>query len=175
MTAYHEGGHALVAYFTEGAMPLHKATVIPRGQSLGMVVQLPEMDKNSFSRKEYRARLDVCMGGRVAEELIYGKDNVSSGAQSDLQQATDIARGMIISFGMSDKVGPVEYSSHLNSLSQATKQLIEDETKRMLTESYERAKQLLINKRPELERLAKALVEKETLNFEEIENVISKN
>eukprot|EP00658_Telonema_sp_P-2_P051451 TRINITY_DN3951_c0_g1_i4.p1 TRINITY_DN3951_c0_g1~~TRINITY_DN3951_c0_g1_i4.p1 ORF type:complete len:626 (+),score=158.62 TRINITY_DN3951_c0_g1_i4:114-1991(+) len=110
LTAYHEGGHALVAYFTKGAHPIHKATIMPRGQALGMVHQLPETDVVSVSAEEMRAELDVCMGGRAAEELIFGADKVTSGASSDLERATDVARRMVTLYGLSDKIGPVVFS-----------------------------------------------------------------
>lgn len=105
LTAYHEGGHALVAYFTKGAHPIHKATIMPRGQALGMVHQLPETDVVSVSVEEMRAELDVCMGGRAAEELIFGPDKVTSGASSDLERATDVARRMVIESCSSELLG----------------------------------------------------------------------
>lgn len=133
VTAYHEGGHALVAYFTPGAMPLHKATIMPRGSALGMTVQLPEMDKDSFTRKEYLAQLDVCMGGRVAEEMIFGEDNVTSGAHNDIMKATDVAKRMVTQYGMNDKVGPVGYQDDdMIQLSTQTKLMIEGEVKGLI-------------------------------------------
>merc|ERR1719247_3926884 len=105
LTAFHEAGHAIMALFTDGATPIHKATIVPRGQALGMVTQLPDKDQTSISRRQMLARLDVCMGGRVAEELIFGKKDVTSGASSDLQQATDLATAMVTRYGFSEKVG----------------------------------------------------------------------
>ena len=110
MTAFHEGGHALVALHTAGADPVHKATVMPRGQALGMVQQLPEGDQTSFTKRQMLARMDVCMGGRVAEELVYGADEVTSGASSDIVQATRLARNMVTKWGFSDEVGVVYLS-----------------------------------------------------------------
>ncbi|KAI8060121.1 peptidase family M41-domain-containing protein [Gongronella butleri] len=173
LTAYHEGGHALMAYFTPGAMPLHKATIMPRGRALGMTVQLPEMDKDSFSRKEYQAQLDICLGGRVAEELIFGGDNVTSGAHSDIVKATEIAKRMVRNYGMSDKVGRVDYQDEdMLLLSTDTKVLIENEIKRLVTEAEKRARSTLTAHVDDLHRLAKALVEHETLTAEEIRKVI---
>lgn len=173
ITAYHEGGHALVAYYTKGAIPLHKATILPRGQSLGMTVQLPEMDKTNYTKMEYQAMLDVCMGGRVAEELIYGKENVTSGAHNDLQKATDVARSMVIEMGMNDKLGPVDYSNNYEQLSHSTKMLIENEIKQTLTESYQRVMNLMKSRKKELKRIADALIENETLTFEQIQKSIN--
>ena len=106
LTAYHEGGHTLVAMLTKGASPVHKATIMPRGNALGMVMQLPDKDDKSMTRKQLLAMLDVCMGGRVAEELIFGGDNVTTGASQDLTSATQIARAMVTEYGFSDRVGP---------------------------------------------------------------------
>lgn len=104
-----QGGHAIVACFTEGALPVHKATVVPRGMALGMVTQLPDKDETSWSKKQMMAKMDVCMGGRVAEELIFGLDNVTSGASSDFEQATQIAMNMVERWGMSDRLGYVAH------------------------------------------------------------------
>ncbi|KAK3822553.1 MAG: peptidase family M41-domain-containing protein [Linnemannia gamsii] len=173
LTAYHEGGHALVALYTPGAMPLHKATIMPRGNALGVTVQLPDMDKDSFTRKEYLAQLDVAMGGRVAEEMIFGGDNVTSGCSSDIVHATKVAKAMVTQFGMSEKVGPVAHSEEdMMVLSTPTKQLIESETKSLLEAAQARATLLLKTHKEELHRLAKALVEYETLTQEEIRRAI---
>jgi ATP-dependent metalloprotease len=113
LTAYHEGGHALVAMLTRGAMPVHKATIMPRGQTLGMVMQLPDKDDKSMTRRQLNAMLDVCMGGRVAEELIFGGDDVTTGASQDLSSASGIARAMVTQYGFSDRVGPQKLSVRL--------------------------------------------------------------
>ncbi|ORY93605.1 peptidase family M41-domain-containing protein [Syncephalastrum racemosum] len=173
LTAYHEGGHALVAYYTPGAMPLHKATIMPRGRALGMTVQLPEMDKDSFTRREFLAQLDICLGGRIAEELIFGPENVTSGAHSDIVKATEVAKRMVRHYGMSDKVGPVEYDDEdMLQLSTETKQLIESEIKHFVTKAEGRARDILTSHTEELHRLAKALIEYETLSQQEIIDVI---
>lgn len=171
-TAFHEGGHALVAIFTEGTMPIHKATIIPRGQSLGMVMQLPEGDQVMSTRKELLASMDVCMGGRVAEELIFGDENVSTGASSDFQQANRIARGMVSAYGMSDALGKVVFSGNNPEPSPEAQRLIETEVKKLTDESYERAKALLRMRFDELHLLANALLEYETLTEKEIRAVV---
>ncbi|CAO3666746.1 unnamed protein product [Umbelopsis ramanniana] len=169
LTAYHEGGHALVAYYTPGAMPLHKATIMPRGAALGMTVQLPEMDKDSFTRKEFLAQLDVCLGGRVAEEMIFGEENVTSGAHSDIVKATDVAKRMVRYYGMSEKVGPVGYDDDdMQLLSTQTKLVIEGEIKSLVVNAESRARHILKTHMEELHRLAKALIDYETLSQEEI-------
>jgi ATP-dependent metalloprotease len=134
LTAFHEGGHALVAIHTDGALPVHKATIVPRGMSLGMVAQLPDKDETSISRKQMLARLDVCMGGRVAEELIFGESEVTSGASSDLQQATSLARAMVTKYGMSKEVGVVthNYDDNGKSMSTETRLLIETRSEVLL-------------------------------------------
>lgn len=133
LTAYHEGGHALVALYTPGAMPLHKVTVIPRGSALGLTMQLPEDDVTGYSRKELLARLDVCMGGRVAEEMIFGKEEVTTGASSDLKSASAVAKGMVVQWGMSPKAGLVAHSEEeLEKLSGTEKSIIEGEIKLLL-------------------------------------------
>jgi len=172
MTAYHEGGHALVALLTEGCDPLYKATIMPRGHALGITFQLPEMDKVSETKKNLEARIDVCMGGKVAEQLIYGDDGVSTGASSDIQQATNLAYHMVTQAGMSDLLGNIDLSSNYNRLSSDTKQKIEGEVRRIIEAGKDRATKLLTEKRTELDRLANALVEYETLDKAEMEKVI---
>jgi ATP-dependent metalloprotease len=159
MTAFHEAGHALVCMFTPGANPLYKITIIPRGMSLGMTMHLPAMDKYSETFDELQARIDVCMGGKVAEELIYGPAKVTSGASSDLQQATATARAMVTRMGMSPALGNVDLASDYKSLSSETKQLIEQEVRRLVEEGRVRAENLLRSRSKELQYLAKALVD----------------
>lgn len=172
MTAYHEGGHALVALYTDGAMPLHKVTCVPRGHALGITSQLPEDDRYSVSLKEYLAMIDVCMGGRVAEEIIYGPENVTSGASSDLKQATRTARAMVKNWGFSDKIGPVYYNDREESISPTKSDEIEGEVRSLLMAGESRVLTLLKSKEEELHRLASALMEHETLDVEEVKKVI---
>ncbi|KAJ8512625.1 hypothetical protein OPV22_003059 [Ensete ventricosum] len=175
LTAYHEGGHALVAIHTDGALPVHKATIVPRGMSLGMVAQLPDKDETSISKRQMLARLDVCMGGRVAEELIFGESEVTSGASSDLQQATSVARAMVTKYGMSKQVGLVShnYDDNGKSMSTETRLLIEKEMKDLLETAYNNAKTILTTHNKELHALANALLEHETLSGAQIKNLLA--
>ncbi|KAL4251753.1 AAA ATPase family protein [Abortiporus biennis] len=172
VTAYHEGGHALVALYTEGAMPLHKVTCVPRGHALGVTSQLPEDDRHSVSFEEYLADIDVCMGGRVAEELIYGARKVTSGCSSDLRHASAVARQMVKNFGFSQKIGPVYYSDRTEGVSPQKLDEIESEVRKLLVAGESRVSTLLKSKEAELHRLATALMERETLTAEEVKKVI---
>ncbi|XP_074333313.1 ATP-dependent zinc metalloprotease FTSH 4, mitochondrial-like isoform X2 [Apium graveolens] len=175
LTAFHEGGHALVAIHTDGALPVHKATIVPRGTALGMVSQLPDKDETSMSRKQMLARLNVCMGGRVAEELIFGENEVTSGASSDLKQATNLARAMVTKFGMSKQVGVVthNYDDNGKSMSTETRLLIEEEVRELLETAYNNAKTILTTHEKELHALANALLEHETLSGSQIKALIA--
>ncbi|MFS8002946.1 putative peptidase M41, AAA+ ATPase domain, ATPase, AAA-type, core, peptidase, FtsH [Helianthus anomalus] len=175
LTAYHEGGHALVALHTDGAHPVHKATIVPRGMALGMVAQLPEKDETSVSRKEMLARLDVCMGGRVAEELIFGEDEVTSGASSDLEQATRLAREMVTKYGMSKEIGVVahNYDDNGKSMSTETRLLIEKEVRELLEKAYNNAKNILTTYSKEHHALANALLQHETLSGKQIKELLA--
>jgi len=170
VTAYHEGGHALVALYTEGTHPLHKATIIQRGSALGMTVQLPETDVTSTTRKQMLARLACMMGGRAAEEVIFGVDEVTSGASSDFKQATRLAYNMVTRFGMSNKVGMVA-TDELEHMSDEQKRLVDSEVKEIVQTAYNQAKALLTQRKSELDRVAIALLEYETLSGEEIKQV----
>ncbi|GMH41553.1 hypothetical protein BSKO_09463 [Bryopsis sp. KO-2023] len=174
LTAFHEGGHALVAIHTNGADPVHKATIVPRGMALGMVAQLPEEDQTSISKKELLARLDVCMGGRVAEEMIFGEMNVTTGASNDLEQATRLARAMVTRYGFSDRVGPlsVNYEDQGASMSSETRAVIEDEVKSLTTAAYGRVRALLETHKDELQIIATELLEKETLTGRQIHDLL---
>ncbi|ODV86835.1 hypothetical protein CANARDRAFT_195792 [[Candida] arabinofermentans NRRL YB-2248] len=171
-TAYHEAGHAIAAMFTEGATPLYKATILPRGRALGITFQLPEMDKYDTTKTELFATLDVCMGGKIAEEMLYGPNNVTSGCSSDLTSATRTARAMVTAYGMSDLIGPVKLSDQWESWSPKLRDMADQETRKMLLESEERTRKLLHEKRVELKRLAEGLLEYETLTKEEMETVV---
>nr|WP_231420296.1 MULTISPECIES: ATP-dependent zinc metalloprotease FtsH [unclassified Sphingomonas] len=185
MTAYHEAGHAVVAMHEAASDPIHKATIIPRGRALGMVMRLPERDSYSYHRDKMYANLAVSMGGRVAEEVIFGYDKVSSGASGDIQYATGLARDMVTRWGMSDKVGPLEYgepegesflgysSSRPSRMSNQTAQLIDDEIKRIVEGGLDRAKQVLSDHVDQLHTVAGALLEFETLTGDEIKQLIA--
>ena len=171
-TAYHEAGHAIMAMFSKGATPLYKATILPRGRALGITFQLPEMDKVDMSKQECFARLDVCMGGKIAEEMINGKENITSGCASDLSNATSVARAMVTSYGMSDKIGPVRLSDDWESWSPQIRNMADNEVRDYLLDSEKRTRKLLYDKRLELKRLAEGLLEYETLTKEEMEKVV---
>ncbi|KAB5582411.1 P-loop containing nucleoside triphosphate hydrolase protein [Coniochaeta sp. 2T2.1] len=173
MTAYHEAGHALVSYFTKDApSTFYKVTILPRGQTLGHTARLPVMDKYSFSLRDYLSNIEVALGGKVAEEIVYGQDFVTSGVSSDLKAATGLAWQMVGQLGMSQKLGPMEYLQEYEKLSSQTKSMVESEIKKTLDDAYERTKQMLISKRKELDLVAKALVEYETLDKDEMERVM---
>ncbi|MBY6240527.1 ATP-dependent zinc metalloprotease FtsH [Methylosinus sp. Sm6] len=180
LTAFHEGGHALVQLNMPGSIPIHKATIIPRGRALGMVQGLPERDQISQSFEQLKAMLALAMGGRVAEELVFGHDKVTSGAASDIQQCTRIARAMVTQLGFSDKLGTVAYADpqqeqflgysigRTQTLSEATQQTIDAEVRRLVQEGYDDAKRILTEKRVDLDTLANGLLEFETLTGEEL-------
>jgi len=175
-TAYHEAGHALVATLTEGALPIHKATIMPRGNSLGMVTQLPEGDQTSQSLKQMLATMDVMMGGRVAEELVFGADNVTSGASSDIMQATRIARNMVTKFGFSEQVGIVYHGGATGEehASDETRASIDSEVKKLTDAAYQRAKALLTKNSSRHKLLAQTLLEYETLTGEEVRDLVQR-
>ena len=172
-TAFHEGGHALVATLTPHADPIHMATIIPRGNALGLVYQLPK-DETSITKAELLARIDVCMGGRGAEELIFGLDNVSTGASNDLQQATKLATEMVLRWGMSSKIGSVYKSKDdLKYMSSEMQHNVDREINLILNDSMSRVRSLLDFNRDKLNNIANALIEHETLTGDEVKNVIS--
>ena len=184
LTAYHEGGHAIVALNVKATDPVHKATIIPRGRALGMVMQLPERDKLSMSLEQMTSRLAIMMGGRVAEELVFGRERVTSGAASDIEQATKLARMMVTRWGLSEALGTVAYGENQEevflgysvarqqSISEATAQKIDAEIRRLVEAGYQEAQQILTDKRADLETLAKGLLEFETLTGDEIKDLL---
>ncbi|MGY3237855.1 cell division protease FtsH [Bradyrhizobium sp. USDA 4472] len=184
LTAYHEGGHAIVGLNVPATDPIHKATIIPRGRALGMVMQLPERDKLSMSLEQMTSRLAIMMGGRVAEELIFGREKVTSGAASDIEQATRLARMMVTRWGLSEELGTVSYGenqdevflgmsvSRTQNASEATVQKIDSEIKRLVEEGYKEATRILTEKHADLETLAKGLLEFETLTGDEIVDLL---
>ncbi|MEZ5892511.1 MAG: AAA family ATPase, partial [Parvularculaceae bacterium] len=184
LTAYHEAGHALVSLLMPGSDPVHKATIIPRGRALGLVQYLPERDRYSFSLEQMKARLASAMGGRVAEELKFGPEKVTSGASSDIEYVTRLARAMVTKYGLSEKLGPIAYAedegevflgqsiARTKAISSDTAKLIEDEIKRFVTEGYDAAKRILTERRDDWEKISQALLEFETLTGEEIEQLM---
>ncbi len=184
LTAYHEGGHAILALTVPNTDPVHKATIIPRGRALGMVMQLPERDKLSMSFEQMTSRLTILMGGRVSEEIIFGKEHVTSGASSDIQQATKLARAMVTQWGFSDELGVVMYGENQDevflghsvartqNISEETARLIDSEVKKLVQGGYEEAKRILTERLEDLHMLAKALLEYETLTGDEILNAL---
>ena len=185
LTAYHEGGHAVVALKVPATDPVHKATIIPRGRALGMVMQLPTGDKYSMKYKQMTSRMAILMGGRVAEELIFGAENITSGASSDIEQATKLARAMVTQWGYSPKLGTVSYGENQEEVflghsvarnqntSESTAQIIDEEIRRLVDEGYAEATKILKRNKKGLEAVAQALLEFETLTGDEIASILS--
>lgn len=171
-TAYHEAGHAIMALYTKYTEPLYKATILPRGNALGVTFQLPETDKYDITKAECLARMDVCMGGKAAEEVIFGKDHTTSGCGSDLRSATKMARSVVTSYGMNEKIGPVELTEDWSLWSGKVKDLADQEVIQLLKDSEDRSRQLLKSKDKEFRRLAEALIDYETLDRQEMDKVI---
>jgi cell division protease FtsH len=176
ITAYHEAGHALVSVHLVDADPIHKATIIPRGSALGMVMRLPEKDRISVTRAQMKAQIAVAMGGRIVEELIFGYDKVTSGASSDIKAATSYARAMVIHYGLSDAIGTVYHgpSNHgmQQEISEDTAKVIDSEVKKLVDEGCSTAKKICTNHADQLELIAQALLEKETLTGAQINELI---
>jgi len=187
LTAYHEGGHAIVALNEKASDPIHKATIIPRGRALGVVWTLPERDKYSHTREYMEANISKAMGGRVAEEIIFGYEKVTSGASSDIQMATNLAKDMVTKYGMSKELGPLMYGGNEDevflgrsiarqqNMSEETAKKVDEEVKKIVDAGYERAKKILTEKLDDLHKLAKALLTYETLSGEEIKDILFKN
>jgi cell division protease FtsH len=187
LTAYHEGGHAIVALNETASDPIHKATIIPRGRALGMVMRLPERDQLSVTREKMYSDIAVAMGGRIAEEIIFGHDKVTSGASSDIDMATKMAKNMVTKYGMSKELGPLAYGENeeevflgrsvtkSQNMSEDTAKKVDLEVKKIVEKGYERAKKVLTEKIDDLHTLAKALLIYETLSGDEIRDLILKN
>ena len=187
LTAYHEGGHAIVALNEKASDPIHKATIIPRGRALGVVWTLPERDKYSHTREYMEANISKAMGGRVAEEIIFGHNKVTSGASSDIQMATALAKDMVTKFGMSNELGPLSYGANQDEIflgrqiarqehmSEETAKKVDIEVKKIVDAGYNKAKKILTEKIDDLHKLAKALLIYETLSGDEIKDLILKN
>jgi len=185
LTAYHEAGHALVSLHVPGSDPLHKVTIVPRGRALGITHWLPEEDRHNYTKQYILSRLATAYGGRMAEELVFGEDKITTGAAQDIQQATDLARRMITHFGMSDVVGPIAVGDRESEIflgrevmqrhevSNKTAELVDQELKRILSEAYERARAILTDHRDQLDHLAAALMERETLDRGEVDMVVA--
>ena len=183
LTAYHEAGHAIVGLHVPEHDPIHKATIIPRGRALGLVMSLPERDQYSVTKRKYESKIAMAMGGKVAEELKFGAENVTSGATSDIQQVSKIARAMVTQFGFSEKLGNIDYADQTDTylgamggnmrISGQTQRLIEEEVRRLIDEGYTTAKRILTDHGEEWERLAQGLLEYETLTGDEIRKVIA--
>ena len=182
LTAYHEAGHAIVGLNVPDHDPIHKATIIPRGRALGLVLSLPERDHLSHTYRQLKSKIAMAMGGRVAEELVFGPEMITNGAASDIKQVTKIARAMVTQFGMSEKLGAIDYANESDAflgawqgpreISPETQKLIDEEVRRIVDEGYATAKRILTEKREDLERLAQGLLEYETLTGDEIQKVI---
>ena len=180
LTAYHEAGHAIVSLKLPGSDPLHKVTIIPRGRALGLTVWLPDEDRHNYTKDWLEGRLACAFGGRVAEELVFGPDKVTTGASNDIEQATGIARRMVTQFGMSDKIGVIAVGDreqeiflgreigHRRDVSDSLAQMVDSEVKRIVDESYERARGILSQNRELLDRFSLALLERETLDRDEM-------
>jgi len=187
LTAYHEGGHAIVALNEKVSDPIHKATIIPRGRALGMVMRLPERDQLSVTREKMYSDIAVAMGGRIAEELIFGHDKVTSGASSDIDMATKMARNMVTRYGMSKELGPLAYGENeeevflgrsvtrQQNMSEETAKKVDSEVKKIVEAGYDRAKKVLTEKIDDLHKIAKALLTYETLTGDEIRDLMLKN
>src|SRR4030095_16526935 len=185
LTAYHEGGHAIIALHVPSTDPVHKATIIPRCRRLGMVMQLPERDQLSMSLEQMTSRLAIMMGGRVAEELVFGRDRVTSGAASDIEQATKLARLMVTRWGLSEELGTVAYGekqeevflgysvARTQNIWEETSRKIDAEIRRLVEAGYAEAQRILEEKRADLETLAKGLLEFETLSGDEIKDLLA--
>ena len=184
---HHEGGHAIVALNEKASDPIHKATIIPRGRALGMVMRLPERDQLSVTREKMHSDIAVAMGGRIVEEIIFGHDKVTSGASSDIDMVTKMAKNMVTKYGMSTELGTIAYGENeeevflgrsvtkQQNMSEETAKKIDAEVKKIVDKGYERARKVLTEKIDDLHKIAKALLIYETLSGDEIRDLILKN
>jgi cell division protease FtsH len=185
LTAYHESGHAIVGRLVPEHDPVHKVSIIPRGRALGVTLFLPEDDRFSYSKQRLESSISALFGGRVAEELIFGPESVTTGAQNDIHRATDIARNMVTKWGLSDRLGPLTYSEeeqevflghsvtqHKN-VSDETTHLIDEEVRRIIEGNYQRANQLLTDNMDKLHAMAEALIKYETIDADQIDDIMA--
>ena len=184
LTAYHEAGHAVVALKTQGSDPVHKVTIVPRGRALGLTASLPETDRHSYTKDWLIGNLAMFFGGRVAEELIFGPEKVTTGAGNDIERATGLARRMVTQFGMSERVGAMAIGDReqevflgrefgqRREVSERTAEMVDDEVKRLLDEAYAKASVLLKEHKDLLERIAQALLERETIDREDLDLLV---
>jgi cell division protease FtsH len=184
LTAYHEAGHAIVAIKIPGSDPIHKVTIIPRGRALGLTASLPEVDRHNYSKDWLIGSLAMFFGGRVAEEIVFGPEKVTTGAGNDIERATGLARRMVTQFGMSEKVGPLAVGdkeqeiflgrefAQRREISERTAQVVDDEVKRLVDEAYARAREILSENRPLLDAIAVALLERETIDREDLDRLV---
>jgi cell division protease FtsH len=184
LTAYHEAGHAIVAIKIPGSDPIHKVTIVPRGRALGLTASLPEVDRHNYSKDWLIGSLAMFFGGRVAEEIIFGADKVTTGAGNDIERATALARRMVTQFGMSERIGPLAVGdkeqeiflgrefAQRREISERTAQMVDDEVKRLVDEAYARATAILADNRALLDRIADALLERETIDREDLDRLV---
>jgi cell division protease FtsH len=184
LTAYHEAGHAIVAIKIPGSDPIHKVTIVPRGRALGLTASLPEVDRHNYTKDWLIGSLAMFFGGRVAEEIVFGADKVTTGAGNDIERATALARRMVTQFGMSELIGPLAVGdkeqeiflgrefAQRREISERTAQMVDDEVKRLIDEAYARATEILTANRELLDRIAAALLERETIDREDLDRLV---
>jgi len=184
LTAYHEAGHAIVGLFVPDHDPVYKVTVIPRGRALGVTMYLPEQDRYSYSRQRLMSRLKALFGGRLAEEIIFGKDHVTTGASNDIERATEMARNMVTKWGLSEKLGPMTYNeeqdevflgravSQNKEISNETARMIDEEVRAIIDQAYKDANQILHDQMDLLHAMAKALIKYETIDEQQIQELM---
>jgi cell division protease FtsH len=185
MTAYHEAGHAIVGMTLPNHDPVYKVTIIPRGRALGVTVSLPEHDHTNYSKRWLESKIAQLFGGRIAEELIFGPDSANTGASSDIERATELARNMVTKWGLSDKLGPLTYSdengevflgrsvTQHKQVSDVTAHAIDEEVRRIIDSNYERARQILTGSLETLHAMAEALIKYETIGEEQLKDIMA--